>query len=211
MVAPLTITLPTGARHTLDLERDVQDACARELLGRVAPLRKALVGELLCYLTLFRPPITGLRWSRALALVEDVLALAETHGEAALKEALVATNDQMIPRAKEAGWKPLRNHRYLTECLEGQRNAAAVAGERAREAVARGETPIGYSQAHVSAHGAEGAEPSGGGKELRELIGQLAALKKLEQANQGVHTETIAKIETRIASLRAAVYVPRRP
>ena len=85
------------------------------LLGRLAT--STLPRELVAYLGLFRPRTQALRWSRALALAEEVEQMAAEHGELVVAQALRETVDAMRPRMGP-GWKPLSNHNYLKRVLE---------------------------------------------------------------------------------------------
>ncbi|WP_275100125.1 hypothetical protein [Sedimenticola hydrogenitrophicus] len=98
------------------LESAVEDESGRRfmaLLGRCGGLSR----ELVTYLGLFRPRTQSLRWSRALALAEEVEALSGQHGEAVIAQAIRETLEAMRPRMG-AGWKPLKNHNYLMRVLE---------------------------------------------------------------------------------------------
>lgn len=111
----MQLTCPRCAER-FSLESAVEDESGRALmalLGRVGALSR----ELVVYLGLFRPRTQALRWSRALALAEEVEALAAQHGEAVIAQALRETVEAMRPKMGE-GWKPLKNHNYLLRVLE---------------------------------------------------------------------------------------------
>jgi hypothetical protein len=112
-----TLTLPDGRRETLRLHHAVQSACMRQLLVKLGSRRVGFTGELLAYLGLFRPRVQELRDSRLLALADQVLELAERHGDARVTEALSAVLDTLLPRSQEPAWQPLKNHRYLEQTL----------------------------------------------------------------------------------------------
>lgn len=112
-----TLTLPDGRRETLRLDQAVQSACMRQLLAKLGSRRVSFTGELLAYLGLFKPRVQELRDSRLLALADQVLELAERHGDARVTEALSAVLDTLLPRSQEPAWQPLKNHRYLEQTL----------------------------------------------------------------------------------------------
>lgn len=111
------------------MEDAVEDESGRRfmaVLGRCGELSR----ELVTYLGLFRPRTQSLRWSRALALAEEVEALSQQHGQAVIAQAIRETVEAMRPKMG-AGWKPLKNHNYLARVLEsvaGRAGALAVAG-----------------------------------------------------------------------------------
>jgi len=130
------VILPSGAKLDLDLDAAVQDLAARTLFGHVVRLRPGPAGgELLAYIALWRPRVNALRWSRALAIAEEVLALMETEGRDRVTRALSAAVDALQPRAQQPDWTPLSNHRYLLSCL-----ASTSAQALAVAPAARGET-----------------------------------------------------------------------
>ena len=96
--------------QSLGAEVLVGDACARELLGRLTG-QPGLAGELLAYLALFRPRTQSLRWSRALALADEVLGWGAP--EARLIRALGETVEAFREKRRRPDWKPLKNHHYL--------------------------------------------------------------------------------------------------
>jgi hypothetical protein len=111
----MQLTCPRCAER-FSLESAVEDesgSALMALLGRVGVLSR----ELVVYLGLFRPRTQALRWSRALALAEEVEALAAQHGEAVIAQAIRETVEAMRPKMGE-GWKPLKNHNYLKRVLE---------------------------------------------------------------------------------------------
>lgn len=131
----MQLTCPRCAER-FSLESAVEDESGRALmalLGRVGVLSR----ELVVYLGLFRPRTQALRWSRALALAEEVEALAAQHGEAVTREAIRETVEAMRPKMGE-GWKPLGNHNYLKRVLESVAarvgNAESTALQTGREA-----------------------------------------------------------------------------
>jgi hypothetical protein len=95
----------------------------------------AKIAALLAYIALWRPRVNALRWSRALAIAEEVLALMETEGRDRVTRALSAAVDALQPRAQQPDWTPLSNHRYLLSCL-----ASTSAQALAVAPAARGET-----------------------------------------------------------------------
>jgi hypothetical protein len=85
------------------------------LLTRLPP---AVGGNLVQYIGLFKPRVQSLRWSRALALAQDVLALIDGLPDQVAAGALSDTVEAMRGKRSAPGWQPLSNHRYLTRVLE---------------------------------------------------------------------------------------------
>lgn len=120
-----TITCP-HCNTRVELEAAVEDECARafmRLLRRLGPAAPHAIG----YVMLFKPLIQSLRWSRALALLEDVIQLTEQHGEVAVGQALAETVGAMQQK-QGPSWRPLTGHGYLRKVLDSvaARPAAAL-------------------------------------------------------------------------------------
>jgi len=111
----MQLTCPRCSER-FSLESAVEDESGRALMALLGR-RGGLARELVAYLGLFRPRAQALRWSRALALAEDVEQLAAGHGEAVVARALRETVDALRPKMGP-GWKPLTNHNYLKRVLE---------------------------------------------------------------------------------------------
>ena len=112
----MQITCPRCAER-FSLEAAVEDECGRALMALLGR-NGAIARELVAYLGLFRPRTRALRWSRALALAEDVEQLTKTHGDVAVAEALRQTVEAMRQKMAGPGWKPLTSHGYLKRVLE---------------------------------------------------------------------------------------------
>lgn len=108
------LTCPHCAQR-LELEAAVEDEAARDF---VRALRRAgaAAPHAVGYVMLFKPRVRSLRWSRALALMGEVLELVQQHGETAVAAALGDTVAALQPK-QGAGWQPLSSHRYLRRVL----------------------------------------------------------------------------------------------
>lgn len=110
----MKLTCPHCA-YRFPLEEAVEDESGRALMALLAR-HGDMARELILYLALFKPRTQALRWSRALALAEEVEQLAAEHGETVVGTALRETIEAM--RAKQGGgWQPLRGHGYLIRVL----------------------------------------------------------------------------------------------
>jgi len=101
----------------MDLAEALEDECARALMASSARMPGTLWRDLVPYLALFRPRTQALRWSRALALAEEVCALLAEHEPEALCAALRETVASLAERRASPEWRPLGNHRYLRRVL----------------------------------------------------------------------------------------------
>lgn len=111
---------PTCHAH-LDLAALVEDDAAREVMAQLAGFEPALARAVLAYLCLFRPARQDLRWTRTLALLQQLQALEPDRGR--LAAALEATTEAI--RGK-GGALPLRDHAYLKRVLNGLQGAVAL-------------------------------------------------------------------------------------
>ena len=128
----MQLTCPRCADR-FSLESAVEDECGRALmalLGRIGGVAR----EIVLYLGLFRPRTQALRWSRALALAEEIEQMVNEHGEEVVRAALRETIEAM--RAKQGpGWRPLKNHGYLRAVLSSvQTNTALVSASTSIQA-----------------------------------------------------------------------------
>lgn len=117
-----------------DLDAGVSDADARRFAELVAGLDPRVAKPLIQYLALFRPAKTGMRWSRMLALAQEL--------EPMIREARVTRKGTTyaVPHELWAGalsmladrpknlTLPLKSHGYLLEILANQ--AEKIAGIR---------------------------------------------------------------------------------
>lgn len=103
----------------LSLESLTEDLSARDLFAIIANLGHA-GAPLIAYLGLFKPRTQALRWSRALALADQVMDLATQYGADGelLAAALTETVESLRERRQANTWQPLSGHRYLTRVLE---------------------------------------------------------------------------------------------
>lgn len=104
-----------NCQNVFPLEAGTEDLCARQFFGLMGK-RPALAGALVAYLGLFKPRVQALRWSRALTLAQDALALCDN--DARLNRALVDTVESLRDRRLQANWQPLTKHNYLIRVLE---------------------------------------------------------------------------------------------
>jgi hypothetical protein len=97
---------------------------------------------------------------------------------------------------------PLDGHGWLCQVAWTAAGRAEAQAEANRQALARGETPVGYSPAHGVALGgsAAPARPD----EAQELVSDLRALARLDKMTPGIHAERIAHIRERLAALGIA-------
>jgi hypothetical protein len=102
----------------LELAALAEDADARKLFGLIGSLTDA-GAPLISYLGLFKPQKQALRWSRALKLADEVLALADRYAAQSdqLATACLRTVAALDERRKGSDWQPLSNHRYLEKVL----------------------------------------------------------------------------------------------
>lgn len=113
----------------IHLEALVKDEAGRELLGKISQLTHGVAQPMVNYLGLFKPQKSNLNNSRALKIVNDVLALYPC--SLLLAQALsetVASIRKKRQQAMENGQKiePLPNHNYLKSVYETQKVHFAV-------------------------------------------------------------------------------------
>ena len=133
------LTCPAcGALFSLDAAAN--DAAARQFATLMASLDAQVGAALIPYLALFRPEKTSLRWSRALALAEELVPMIKSgrvtrNGivRAAPREAWVAAMQHLAARPQGLRL-PMKSHGYLLEVVAGSAEKAAAAAERATEA-----------------------------------------------------------------------------
>lgn len=122
------ITCP-HCNSALHLEQLTEDAAARHLFG--------LLGQSQCgpaivaYLGLFKPRSQALRWTRAVALAEELLA--RWGADTRLGEAMVRTVEALREKRLDPAWRPMTNHNYLASVLvtvPESRGLAALKGGR---------------------------------------------------------------------------------
>lgn len=104
------------------LEAHTEDGAARELFALLG--QTSISPALVAYLGLFKPRRQALRWSRALQLAHEAMALTED--VARLGAAMLETVESLRARRQAESWKPLANHRYLISVLENVRHAPAA-------------------------------------------------------------------------------------
>lgn len=106
----MNLTCP-HCNTTAPIESITEDNAARALFGLLGNLNAPMIA----YLGLFKPRKQALRWSRALSLATDALALCDNH--AVLAAALIETVESMRERRQHESWKPLTSHTYLERVI----------------------------------------------------------------------------------------------
>lgn len=146
---------------TFDLDAAVSDADARRFVDLVAGLEPRVAKPLIQYLALFRPEKTGMRWSRMLALADELMPM--------IREARVRRNGTVyaVPTDAWAGalsmladrpknlTLPLKSHGYLLEILASQAEKIAAGVERQTEANKSKRSYVtvdGATSTHVDEH-----------------------------------------------------------
>ncbi|GAB1661059.1 hypothetical protein [Mannheimia haemolytica] len=113
----------------IHLEALVEDEAGRELLGKISQLTHGVAQPMVAYLGLFKPQKSNLNNSRALKILNDVLALypCSLLLAQALSETVVSIRKKR-QQAMENGQKiePLPNHNYLKSVYETQKVHFAV-------------------------------------------------------------------------------------
>lgn len=190
------------------LEAYLTDAEARRALGILCE-RLAGHGELLRripgYLSLHSPGARKTPWGKVARLLQEVADLTST-GTVTRNGVTrrcppelwaLALDEAQDARAAGTLVVPLEGHGWLSEVAWRLAAKSEAQLQAKRLAAARGETPVGYSPAHA---GAPTAPPVA--HDIRELMGELAALRRLSQADPETHAAAIAALEARLAALR---------
>lgn len=104
----------------LHLEALMEDEAGRELLGKISQLTHGVAPAIVAYLGLFKPQKSNLSNSRALKILNDVLAQWECSKLLAhcLSETVQAVRKK---RLNGQNFEPLTNHNYLKSVIETQR------------------------------------------------------------------------------------------
>ena len=106
-------------RSRLDLEALATDEASDALLTYVYRLPQQLRLALVPYLGLFRSDTRDLAPERALRLAIDARALEPD--DQVLAAACSLATETLRAKWQQTGRKPLRDHRYLTQCLDTAR------------------------------------------------------------------------------------------
>lgn len=148
--------------------------------------------RVLRYLRLFSPPKKVLAASKTARLLGELAqvvnsAQVERKGQvwAAPLPVWEAALDTLLASPPER--LPLTSHGYLFEIAAGLSAKAAGHAERAREQQTQTRTP----------------HPPSANQEINDMIGELAALRRLETHNPGQHREQIARLQAALASRQA--------
>lgn len=117
--------------HRLDLQTMAQDEASSALLGLLARLSTPLGHAVLGYLGLFRAEHRDLANDRALRLAQEVLDL--TSDQHLLTAALVETTEAIRSKRQTGDRRPLKNHNYLGQVMQGVADRVGQAVPKATE------------------------------------------------------------------------------
>ena len=140
----MQLTCPAcGAKHSL--EAAINDKAARQvmvLFGRLPPSVAAVMPE---YLALFRPAKTGLRWSRVVTVLDELVPMIEQGFKVAGARCRPAADHwrQAIHDVAQRDLvRPLANHNYLRRVVAGLAEQGAASAETAHhQALQAGQRP----------------------------------------------------------------------
>ncbi len=146
-----------GCGFSGDMESFINDAHWRAALLPALALPSELAPYVVQYLRLFSPAKQGLRAERAGKILVELAAQisqarVERNGvQRAAPLPLWKAGIEEVIAARDAGTleTPLKGHGYLFQVVHSLAGKAASGQQRQREAGARGETPVGYSPAHL--------------------------------------------------------------
>lgn len=104
----------------LHLEALIEDEAGRELLGKISQLSHGVAKPMVAYLGLFKPAKSNLSNSRALKILNDVLAQYECSKllAHALSETVQAVRKKRLNGQNQ---EPLANHNYLKSVYDTQK------------------------------------------------------------------------------------------
>jgi hypothetical protein len=210
-------TCPTcGARAPLDTY--LLDAEARRSLATLCE-RMAdypdVVRRIPGYLSLHSAPGRAASWgkvARLVAEISDLVMAGHVTRNSVRRQCPPALWAQAMDEAQDARAAgslalPLDGHGWLCQVAWTAAGRAEAQAEANRQALARGETPVGYSPAHAAPPSPSGRGAGGEGEsanDLQELISDLRALTRLDRMSPGIHAERIAHIRERLAALGIA-------
>lgn len=202
-----------GARAPLDtylLDSDARRALAT-LCERLADYPE-VVRRLPGYLALHSKPGRAAAWGKVARLVAEVSDLVLS-GQVTRNNVMrwcppavwaQAMDEAQDARASGALSLPLDGHGWLCQVAWSAAGRAEAQAEANCQALARGETPTGYSAAHAW-EGRSAARPTPDGGEtvntIQELISDLRALVRLEAVTPGPNAPRIAHLRARLADL----------
>lgn len=134
--------------HTdLHLDAILEDDAARELMSKVINLKYGIARHIVAYAGLFRPEKSNLSNSRALKLINEVLALYPE--SRVLADALSATVERIRAKRAKGDKAPLSNHSYLKTVYTTFKEQAAQSSNveaRAKEQKTGSDTDDAYLQ-----------------------------------------------------------------
>jgi hypothetical protein len=108
-----------------------------------------------------------------------------------------AMDEAQESRAKGKLIVPLDGHGWVIKVAWAAAGKTEAQTESNRQALARGETPTGYSAAHTPQTLGQRTAAA----EAQEIVSDLRALLRLEAVTPGVHTAGIARYRERLAAL----------
>lgn len=99
---------------------------------------------MVAYLGLFKPRSQALRWTRAVALAEELL---ERWGnDTRLGEAMVKTVEALREKRQDPEWRPLTNHNYLSTVLVTVPERSGLAARNGDRKLARSTREISIEE-----------------------------------------------------------------
>lgn len=151
--SPAVFRCVCGLRTPLEVA--IEHDAARRAVARCMESLGAVGQGMMAYMALHRPAERTLTWEKTARLLDELLTVYDaavltherrTHtlSDAAWLAALAAVRDR-APKLS----LPLDGHGYLYTVLAAEAAKANAAAEAERTARARGETPVGYSAAHM--------------------------------------------------------------
>ncbi|KFE96068.1 hypothetical protein [Vibrio parahaemolyticus] len=163
----------------LHLDALISDDAGRELLAAVAKMPDFIARPMMSYITLFRPLKSDLSNSRALRLIEEVLA--EHKADHLLASALIECTTKLREKRVLMGdEKPLANHNYLKsvyKTLAVKNNVAVAASPKAQAEPVQPDNSAWYIQ-RANQMLAQGKDP------LAETSPIAAKLRELGWVNK---------------------------
>lgn len=202
-------TCPTcGARAPLDTY--LLDANARRAFATLCERLSAypdVIQRVPGYLSLHSAPGRAASWGKVSRLVvelSDLLTCGTVTRNGVRRHCPPALWAQAMDEAQDARAAgslsiPLDGHGWLCQVAWAAAGRAEAQAEANRAAIARGETPTGYSAAHSSPLGGSGAPARP--DDAQELVSDLRALARLDRVSPGAHAPRIASLRERLKAL----------
>lgn len=206
---PLIGTCPEcGAKAPMSAFAQGPDA-GRAMEQQVSRLPWPVATRLIPYLRLHAPRDRALNWNKAGRLISELADLTtagvitwEREKRTGSADIWASAMDKATTAAERGELDlPLDGHGWLRKVAWSEAGKAGREAEKKREAIARGETPIGQSQAHRPFTPEARTTMT---DELRDLMSQRNSLRNLERGNPGVHLREIERVEEKIAKCMRA-------